>query len=145
MDLSKAKEFALRLLARREYGAFELKQRLLEKGYQPEVAEQVINELIKLDLQSDQRFVEVYVRWKITKGYGPLYIQDKLIKKLIGRDLIKQYLVTHGDYWQEIVRQVSSKKFGTSRFLEEAKKKASQIQFLLGRGFSLIQIKDALS
>lgn len=143
--MADAKESALRLLARREYGAFELKQRLLEKGYDSAIAEEVITLLNTLNLQSDERFVESYVRRRVAKGYGPLHIQNELLTKKIKTELIQNEMIQYGEQWIEIINQISFKKFGTFCYMQDIKKRARQIRFLQSRGFNLHQITEALS
>jgi regulatory protein len=59
----RAKECALRLLARREHGVKELGEKLLRKaGTDPEDVRAVIQELADRDLVSDRRYAEAFAR-----------------------------------------------------------------------------------
>ena len=76
-DLSEVevRDLAVGYLTRREYGIEELKRKLLQRGIETGVAEQVIGELIDENLVSDQRFAEMYVRTRIRRLFGPLKIR----------------------------------------------------------------------
>lgn len=63
---------ACKLLAKREHSRKELQTKLAKKCPQPELMEQLLDELSAKGLQSDQRFTERFVQQKISKGNGPL-------------------------------------------------------------------------
>ncbi len=142
---SDIKESALRLLARREHGEKELKRKLLQRGYELDAIEEVIEWLIKLDLQSDLRFVESYIRRRSAKHFGPLHIAHELSITGIDKKMISEALTFYKNEWLEIIRQMSEKKFGVRHFFLESEKKQRQIRFFQYRGFDQNQILVALS
>jgi regulatory protein len=143
--VKEAQEVALRLLAKREYGAYELKKKLLQQGIDDVVANQAIQELKYQNLQSDRRFVESYIRSRVTKGFGPEYVLYELSKVGIEENLIHETLQEYQDQWKEIISQISLKKFQTAHFLSDVVKKEKQIRFFQNRGFNISQIDEALS
>ena len=69
---------AMNLLARREQSFFELVQKLTRKYPdfdREDIILPAIEKLREEDLQCDARFVESYVRYRSTRGMGPLKIE----------------------------------------------------------------------
>lgn len=139
--MTKAFVGAVRLLARREHGAHELVQKLLQKKHpEPEIHE-ALAECQRLGLQSDTRFVESLCRTRIRQGYGPARIRQDLQTVRIDRDLVEQILNEERDNWVSHARDVWIKKYGEHddhSFAATQKQK----QFLLYRGFSVDTINS---
>lgn len=134
--MTKAFVSAVRLLARREHGAHELAQKLLQKKHPELEVYEAIAECQRLDLQSDRRFVESLCRTRIRQGHGPARIRQDLQNVRIDRDLIDQVLNEERDNWVSYAKDVWVKKYGAyddTAFAAIQKQK----QFLLYRGFSV--------
>lgn len=138
------RQAAVRLLARREYGAKELRDSLRQKGYPHEAVESVVNALQDKDIQSDERFVEVFVRSKKSRGQGPVRIRAELEQLAVNGDLIDRHLNEEDEEWFLLACQQRKKRFGidTKLSLED---KARQQRYLLHKGFSYSHIKAALN
>ena len=91
-DLNEAevRDIALRYLGLREYGIEELRQKLLHRGVESDIADKVVGDLADADLVSDQRFTEMYVRTRMRRLFGPLKIRGELRGKGISDFLILQ-------------------------------------------------------
>jgi len=70
-DQSEAYAYAARLLARREYCTFEIRQKLITRKVDAEVISFVIEKLKTDAYLSDQRFAEMYLRSRLDKGEAP--------------------------------------------------------------------------
>ncbi|NIN32678.1 MAG: hypothetical protein GTO58_18480 [Hydrogenophaga sp.] len=92
---------ALRYLARREYAAGELTERLRRRGARPGDAEAVVAELVEQGLVSDRRFAEAFVRSRVQRLYGPLRIRAELRARGVGDDTVEALLGALADDWQE--------------------------------------------
>ncbi len=141
-----ARNAALTLLARREHSWHELLEKLKERH--PDLDEHgvlrpVLDQLAADDLQSDARFVEAYVRYRSTRGDGPLKIVAGLQPRKINSDLLKQALYEHGPDWVAQCQQALAKKFRI-----DGKQGAAELpriqRFLMQRGFTIEQIRAAL-
>ena len=62
---------AMDLLARREYGCGELSRKLVQKGFASDLSAEVVAGLKSDGLVADERFVEAFVRSRISRGHGP--------------------------------------------------------------------------
>lgn len=132
---SKAYACAIRLLSRREHGAQELTNKLVEKGYSVYDAQEAVVACQRLNLQSDARFVDNLSRARIRQGYGPIKIQHELQHLAIDRALIEYVLAQEQENWLEYARLVWKKKYKEQTEITYAAMQ-KQKQFLLYRGFS---------
>ncbi len=136
-------EAALRLLARREYGAAELRQRLLRRGFLPEEVEKLLAELQEKGLQSDRRLVEGVTRRGLERGYGPLKVRDELRRRGVPDPLIDQVWQAIRPTWEEAGRQIYLRKFGPNP-PSTVEERARRWRFLARRGFTAEQIASLL-
>ena len=132
---------AERFLARREHSAYELKQKLTRHSDDAELIAEVIAALQKENWQSDQRFVESYVRSRTERGYGPLIIQAELIGKGVDESLITNAIGQLNERAEHTIKQAYEKKYGQQP-IADYQDKAKRMQFLQRRGFSHEQIKQ---
>lgn len=137
---------AMNLLARREQSFFELTRKLSEKYPDLDKAEVILPALERLrdeNLQSDERFVEAYARYRQTRGMGPLKIGMEMGQKGINDNLIYAALYNADIDWFSHCREVMAKKFpqGPADSMNERQK---QYRFLSQRGFDTEQIRKAL-
>lgn len=139
-----AEHVALGCLARREHSAEELRQKLRGKGYTEEVIESLLAHLQQQNLQSDARFTEAYIRYRQTKGFGPIRITHELRQKGVAQTLIDLRLNDGELPWATLIARVRSKRFGRG-LPTGAAETAKQRQFLLYRGFSAEQVHWLLS
>jgi regulatory protein len=143
-EFDQIRERALFFLARREFSVNELKQRLLEKTQDLLLVEQVLQELIENNLQSDRRFAESYIRRRMAKGFGPLHIEHELQKHRLDGELVKENLAACRSQWSQTLKILFKKKFGGSSLATDLKVRTKQVRFLQSRGFNLFQINQYL-
>jgi len=135
------KEVCLKLLTRREYSRTELLTRLLGKGFDRCQIEVIIDELVALGWQSDQRFAESYSRYRIKKGFGPVKIKFELQQRGIDDFDLEPVVSELAESWAELIHQVYLKKY-TDRSIPDAKTQAKRSRFLLQRGFNSEMIRS---
>ncbi len=126
---------ALNLLARREHSWVELQRKLASRFSDQEVIEQQIQLLITDNLQSDERFVEVFVRSRFNKGHGPMKIKAALQEKGVDVYMVEQALAGEQLDWFSSLQQLSEKKYGDYPPVDE-KERAKRLRFFQSRGFS---------
>ncbi len=134
---AKIREAALLLLARREHSQQELLKKLERKAFP---ADLIILELKKLAverLQSDQRFTEAYVHDWMQAGYGPRQIEQALLQRGVESNQIQQALEFGDECWEDLIRSVWTKKFGTKKknSAETTQDYGRHYRFLSYRGF----------
>lgn len=144
----KAEEFALRLLARKDYSRSEMRQKLGRKGFSGEEIEKVLHKLsahqLLDDLRYAQRLANYYGREKL---WGPWRIKHKLKEKGICPEIADEVI---GQEEKKIPTEERLKKFlekklknrSLSEFSkEEIKKLTNQ---LYRHGFSWEEIANIL-
>lgn len=132
---------AVVLLTRREHGAKELALKLTQKGYAAADIDAAIAECQRLGLQSDQRFVESFVRVRSQQGYGPERMRYELQQKQVDPALFALVLTQEPVDWAARAKQVLQKKY-KSLILGSWQEQQKQKQFLLYRGFSQSTIAE---
>ncbi len=138
----RALAMALRLLAAREHGRVEL-ERKLKRRFPAEVVEPLLERLSREGLQSDDRFVEGYLRSRMEKGFGPLRIRAELKARGVDEARVRLALEAVEEEWARRLRQVVERKFGTAP-PQDRKELARRARFLAGRGFPESMIRDHL-
>ncbi len=132
------KNKAHRLLARREYSVFELRQKLENLAPSP-VCTQILDGLVQQGMQSDTRFAEMLCRSRFNGGKGPVMLRYELNEHKIDPDLIERALAVYQGQWAESAAQVRIRKFG-EKPPENFEEWAMQARFLQQRGFTSAQI-----
>ena len=79
-------------LSIREHSKLELKNKLIEKGFDRTEILLSINEFAAKNVQSDSRFTEEFIRSRLKKNKGPNLISSELISRGITEDLINENL-----------------------------------------------------
>ena len=138
---SELREMAVRFLCRREYAIEELKQKLVQRGADEMLSEQVVGDLADENLVSDQRFTEMYVRARIRRLFGPLKIRAELRGRGVSDQLIAEELPREQTVWFDAATQWASKR--NSGELDYAKR-AKIYRSLMNRGFTHEQANVAL-
>jgi regulatory protein len=131
---------AMELLARREHSRLELRQKLLQRGYPPELIDPVLERLIEERLLDEGRYAEIYACGRADKGYGPLRIARELRERGVPEDRIAATLATLEDDWLPKLRELHRKRF-KSRVPADAAGRLQQTRVLRQHGFTLDQIK----
>jgi len=155
---------AMDLLARREHGAAELKQKLQKRFDKaarslsnraphedetlldqqdagPQLEERIaaaIEQLTNEGLQSDRRLAEAFIRSRANRGQGPVKIKAELRQKGIRDGIISDAMAEAEQDWFELAAEVASKKFREP--ISEPKDRAKRSRFLQQRGFSFDHI-----
>jgi regulatory protein len=97
--MSKLKSDLMKLLVRREYSVFELRQKMLAKNFPPQAIDFEIDQLKAQGLQSDQRFVFCMCEHYAKSGKGPQYVLMQLQLRGVEKSLA---LAGVSEYdWQE--------------------------------------------
>ncbi len=134
---------AMDYLARREYAAGELRDKLARAGFDAGLAAAVVGELAADDLQSDERFLEAFLHSRVRQGKGPIRIRAELCERGIPAATAESAVAGSGYDWRGQAVEVRVRKFGAALPVEFVEK-ARQMRFLQYRGFGPEQIRAAL-
>lgn len=100
---------------------------------------EVLAELQRQGLLSDERFLESYVEERMRKGFGPLRIRAELRERGIGDESIDAALDFPAQDWQDVLIRVHDKKYGRQPPSDRTEL-ARRARFLRYRGFTAEQV-----
>ncbi len=139
---TKIRDNITRLLSQREHSVAEVRQKLVQRGFDKTRVEHYIHLFEQEGLLSDARYAEAYVRSRVAKGYGPLYIEQALSTKQVDEVNVSAALETYDD-WCLLATEVKEKRFGSDA-PKDFKSRAKQMRFLQQRGFGFDHIRYAM-
>ena len=125
---------AVDLLARREHSRVELVTKLINKGFDADMVDLAMKKLIENDLQSDERYLEDFVRSRILKGHGPLKITQELRQRGIDESKVDAYFHMQDIDWFAHAKTAYLKKYKENSAID-TQEKAKRIRFMQSRGF----------
>jgi regulatory protein len=120
-----------------------LQHKLVQRDANPDLLEQVLDQLQRDGLQSDARFTESFIQSRFNKGQGPVRICRELKERGIGAELVDRYMEIYAGEWRDLLRQVHDSKFGPAA-AEDNKALAKRARFLEYRGFPGEMIRSFL-
>lgn len=132
---------AIRLLARRDHSQLELKQKLRTKGHTAEDIQTALTALTQSGMLNEARFIENYIHWRRTRGYGPDRIKQELQTRGISTEMIAEQLEITDNAWFIAIRKVWHKHF-KGKLPADFRDKAKQMRFLQYRGFTQTHIES---
>ena len=141
-DFSAVRESALKLLGRRDHSSKELTGKLLQRGFDTDAIEAVLDELTQAGLHSERRYAESYARQRAMKSYGPLRIRAELSERGIDRDLVRQTLNELDIDFNDLARSFYKRKY--SKPVQDYQEKARRSQAMARRGFAPEHLRGLL-
>lgn len=91
----KANNFAIKLLSYGDKSKWQIRERMLQKGYETDVINKTIEYLEKYDYINDQRFTENFIKTKSKlKKFGPERIRLELSHRGVSKSLIEETLMS---------------------------------------------------
>lgn len=130
-------------LARREHSKAELITKLTAKGVELKDAEEAIQKLEEMGLQSDQRYLESQVRQRLANGYGPQKLKVELRKHNLSENNVHEAIYNPENEWQESAKKLVQTRYGKGKLSIKDQTKA--FNMLMRRGFSYDIAKHAIS
>ena len=131
---AQVRDRAWMLLTRREHSVEELRQKLVQRGFDSQAVDSVLADLKKRGDVSDVRFAETMISHRAKSGYGPAYIRQELRKKGVSPDLVASTLDSADISWREIATLKYTARFAGDLILDY-KEWARRASYLQRRGF----------
>jgi regulatory protein len=143
-DLSHAFDYAVALLARRDYSTVELKKKLAARGYTEHAFEVVVDDLESMGKINNDRYGQNVVAYRARRGHGPARIRSELQRSGLSRSTIDEAVKgEEAPDFLALARSVRARKFGPD-LPKDRKERARQARFLQYRGFSTDHIRAVL-
>jgi len=140
---TRARNSAMRLLARREHSRAELRGKLVGRGFENDSVEELLQGLEDQDLLSDERFAMSLIASRVETGYGPKRIDLELRNRGVSEELACEALAKAGVDWGRQVTDQAVRKFGSDP-AQTFPEWARRARYLERRGFSQDAIRLAI-
>ena len=139
-DRALARERALTLVSQRQMSARELRDKLRQKGIEPETADWCVDWLTERGLLDETAYAAAVVRHYAAKGYGAGRVRAELSRRGLSRELADEAMETMPDGQEKLDRLIAARLRNPGDRDEVRKLSAS----LYRRGFSSEEIRSAL-
>jgi len=130
-DFKSGLEYAIKILNKKDYTEFEIRNRLKHKKFNDENIDDIVSKLKSLKFINDERFAENFLFFKSKRGYGKKGIAYNMKLKGLSENIIDRVLGSFDE-----------SKFADSIFLKRAKEikkdknyKQKLFSYMLRRGF----------
>lgn len=149
-DIDHGYDYALFMLNLRMRTEAEMREKMLGRGYFPDVIEAVIKKLIEGRYINDEHYAEVFIEsMKRYKYYGAYMMKKKLYEKKVPKEIMEaklEELLTEEDE-REIATRYVEKEFGKLSVVRkwDYEDKQKVMRRLLGRGFGLDVAKNLVN
>lgn len=140
---------ALNYLGRRVHSSREIKNKLLQKGYEKNLIEEVVSSLVEKQILNDSEFARIYIDEKLRlKKWGIRKLKSELIKKGISESIIREVIVDIPDENQfNSAIDIAKKKLKllSARESDSQKIKQKLYSSLSSKGFSYDVISKVIN
>jgi len=146
-ELSKAKNYVYRILARRMYTSKEIRDKLLERGYMDEIIQEVIATMERYGYVNDQFYAEEWIRSRMNaKPKGKIALRQELYRKGVDKSIIEDALSEAFDDSKEndMALDLAKRKVKSYGDSEPAVVKRKLQGFLLRRGFRYETVREVI-
>lgn len=126
--------YAIWLLARRDYSEFSLRDKLQKKSDDDTVVERVIARVQELGYQCDERYISSFITYAVSQKKGPIWICSKLREKGLNTSSVDKILNETVIDWQSLADELLVQKFRT--VCTDYKEKNRRFRFLASRGYT---------
>tara|TARA_Y100001001_G_scaffold61528_1_gene58472 strand:+ start:987 stop:1463 length:477 start_codon:yes stop_codon:yes gene_type:complete len=140
---TRARNSAMRLLARREHSRTELHGKLVGRGFENDSVEELLQGLEDQDLLSDERFAMSLIASRAETGYGPKRIDLELRNRGVSEELAREALAKAEVDWGQQVTDQAVRKFGSDP-AQTFPEWARRARYLERRGFGQDAIRLAI-
>jgi len=146
-ELSKAKSYAYRILARRMYTIKEVRDKLVERGYLDDVIQDVITTLERYGYLNDRVYAEEWIHSRmLAKPKGKIALSQELERKGVEKSIIEDALKQAFDESDEMsmALDLARRKARSYSRDDPAAAKRKLQGFLLRRGFEFETVRDVI-
>ncbi len=146
-ELSKAKSYVYRILARRMYTIREIRDKLVERGYVGKIIEDVIATLERYGYLNDRTYAQEWIESRMrSKPKGKIALRQELERKGIDRSIIEDALSQVFDQSKEteMAMDLAFRKIRSYQADDPVAAKRKLQAFLLRRGFDFETVKDVI-
>lgn len=134
--------YAIWLLARRDYSEFSLRDKLQKKYDDDAIVERVIIRVQELGYQSDERYISSFIAYAVSQKKGPIWVRSKLREKGLNTSSVDKILNESTIDWQSLADGLLVQKFKTA--CTDYKEKNRRFRFLASRGYTSSVVSQSI-
>jgi len=147
-QIKEARDYAFLLLSYRGRSCQEISERLLRKGYEREIVQEVVEELEHLHYLGDDAFAIEWVESRLREKRGKILIRQELLKKGINNEVIDDSIAQGfkkiASSEDELAWRAIERRIPRYQKLEKSKAYRKIRDFLIRRGFSIEATENTL-
>lgn len=145
-ESKKLVEYCLKILTRKSYSEFELKQKLSRKTEDSKLVSTALTQLKSWGLINDLEFAKNFVRSSLsTKPKGKYLLSLELSRKGVSKEIIDQALEQLPEDQSSLINELIKKKAAKMSDLSRERRYQRLTGFLLRRGFKLDDIRRQIA
>lgn len=123
-----------RLVDKRDYSSQELSNKLRQDGYSEQVREEVVARAVDSGIVDDARYADIFVRTKISSGWGINRIEAELNRRGVDATLLEGWPEA---YFSDTSEEERALELARTRRIAEKNGYEKLVRFLCGRGYTL--------
>ncbi len=137
-EINKAKLTVERALKIRLRSIQEIEDRLVQKGFSPDVIQETLSYFINARVLDDVLFAKVWIQSRLRKPYGAIRIKHELKLKGISDEIIQSEMGEVSDQFssEEMIEHLLKKMKTRYKNVEPQKRKERAYGYLARRGFN---------
>jgi regulatory protein len=146
-EFAKARDYGLSLISYRDRSEWELRRRILEKGFQREVAIEVVKWFKSEGIVNDLNFTNRWIDWVLqTKPMGKMRVFHELRAKRIDERIIEEVCSKRLSYQteMELARKACEKRMNVLKNYPQEVGKRRLFQYMKNRGFDFVIIQELM-
>lgn len=143
-NLSKAKEKAFDIVARKLVTEKELRQKLYDKGYDEMICDIVIDTMCEYDYINDYNYCLSFFDYAKDKGWGLMKIRSELKRRGVSDEVLSDALQELDDCPEDRIYEILERRYEPEE-LKDFKEKQRAVRFFASRGFGFDSINGAIS
>jgi regulatory protein len=140
-ERKKAYNYAIRLLAKRDYSVFKMRQKFREKGYASKICDEVIDELLAKNYLQEELYIEARIKGFLRKGYAPNVILYRLSQEQCHttQEQIESIMSSLGlNSYGQLYDTIEKKLRLDGEFIKDKEKLRQKVlRYCISRGYSI--------
>lgn len=147
MEDHPAYKYAIRVLSKRDYSRYKLKQKLIDREHE-DVAEELLDLLVEKRYLREDLYVESRIKGMMKKNYSPSYIYSKLREEKAEasyqtiNEVFEEWEFTTYDQIEDLIRKKSILHNWSPEDVLDFKNRVKLTNFIQSKGHVWEEIKD---
>ena len=125
--------YAIRLLSRRDYSEFSLRNKLKAKSNNSSLIDRVLLRVKDLGYLSDYQYAQNFISSSVLKKRGPIWIRAKLREKGLKDPLVQEIIGDVFIDWESLAENLLRERFKSE--CVDMKERNRRVRYLISKGY----------